>query len=113
MKLAIYSIRDNKAEAYLRPFFERTNDTAIRAVKTAMQTDFGYPEDYALYSIGIFDDNNGQLETWPPEHITNLINLRDLEVSRTEAMMGKDYPDQKGNGEHRRPHAFQTPHGGE
>lgn len=88
MKLNIYAIRDTKAEAFMQPFFERTNETATRAVQTATEKDGNfrtYAEDYSLWLIGNFNDNNGKIspET-APIHLSNLVDIRD----RTEA--GRD-----------------------
>jgi len=112
MKIRLYTIRDGKAEAYLQPFFERTDGTAIRAIKKAVKNDGNFKnhaEDYSLWSIGVYDDTNGAIESWVPMHIANLIDVRDNELteagkgdqreagatlSRTEAMMGKDFPSQ-------------------
>lgn len=113
MKLRIYTIRDNKAEAYNRPFFERTDLTAIRAVKKSLTQDDTYQvyaEDYALYYLGTFDDSNGQIDHQVPLHLVNLIDLRDQQEPTREftqpvvhghGQPAKDkyeYRDSKGNG---------------
>lgn len=108
MKTQIYAIRDTKAEAFLKPFFERTNGTASRAVQEATKNDenFGrHAEDYSLWHIGSFDDSNGKITSHVPLHLANLIDLRDFkdaergttqpEITRTETIMGKDFPDIK------------------
>lgn len=121
MKQKIYTIRDAKAEAYLKPFFERNNGTAVRAIEAAIQQDKNfnaYAEDYSLYLIGEYDDTTGRIDSHIPLHVEALIDIRDrlqrhaeaeyqkqhtLETSeasrireegpsRTELMMGKDFP---------------------
>lgn len=63
--MKVFSIYDSKAEAFLRPFFERTAQTAIRAFAAAVndpETDFGrYPADYTLFEIARWDEANGQI----------------------------------------------------
>lgn len=81
VKSKIFAIRDSKAQAYLQPFFERTNETAMRAIETAIMSPDGnfnkYAEDYALYSIGEFDDNTAAIEGWIPIHLAELNDVRD------------------------------------
>lgn len=87
MILRIYTIRDNLALAYNRPFFERTDQTAKRALKQAIKQDENYrehTEDYALYSIGTFDDNTAAIESWPAVHLCNLIDLKDTDAFAPE-----------------------------
>ncbi len=86
----IYAVRDTKAEAFLKPFFERTNQTATRAVMQATKEDGNfrdYAEDYSLWLIGKFNDNNGKIEAeTAPIHLANLVDIRD----GTEAGRGDD-----------------------
>lgn len=86
MKLRIFAIRDTKAEAYLPPFFERTNETAIRAVQKATTEDPNfqtYAEDYSLWELGTFNDSNGIIDARKaPVHLANLVDIRD----QTEAV---------------------------
>lgn len=63
MQLKMYSIYDQKVEAYLNPMFFRSNGEALRAFMdevgrqdSAMNA---HPEDYVLYFIGVWDDDNG------------------------------------------------------
>ena len=61
----IYSIHDNKAEAYLPPFFLHNKNMAIRSFADCCQ-DEGHafnrhPEDYSLWEIGEFDDQTGEI----------------------------------------------------
>ena len=61
MKLKIYTIYDQKAEAYLPPFYMQNNQMAVRALSDSVNNEehqFGkYPEDYTLYTLGEFDDS--------------------------------------------------------
>lgn len=80
VKLNIYAVRDTKAEAFLLPFFERTNDTALRVVEKAIESDANfnaYAEDYSLWLLGEWNDNNGCVKGEVPLHLANLIDIRD------------------------------------
>lgn len=63
--IIIFSIYDSKAEAYLQPFFGKTNATAIRQFQDAVQksdTQFNqHAGDYTLFAIGEFDENSGSI----------------------------------------------------
>lgn len=65
MKLTAYCIYDTAAGAYMRPFFLQSDAQAIRAFKDiALDANHEvgkHPEDYALFRVGIFDDNSGEL----------------------------------------------------
>jgi hypothetical protein len=70
MILRMYTIQDSVAKVYNTPFFCKTDGEALRNFKDLAndrQTTVGqHPEDYALYSIGAFDQNEG--EVVPIEH---------------------------------------------
>lgn len=60
MKLAIFSVFDIKAAAYLRPFYSLTAGTAAREFLSELsnpESNFArYPEDFHLVELGEFDD---------------------------------------------------------
>lgn len=66
MKMLAFSIYDDKAQVYSRPFYAITIGEAIRTFTDAVnQKDSPYnrhPDDYTLYSVGSFDDALGELE---------------------------------------------------
>lgn len=66
MKLNIYSIYDEKAEAYNTPQYLRHKGEAIRMLQTTLDNKetmiSKYPKDYSLYCLGTFDDNKGEIE---------------------------------------------------
>jgi len=68
----IYSINDNKAQAYLPPFFLHNKNIAIRhfadCVKDKNHQFAKNPEDYSLWEIGEFDDNTGEIKYYSPHH---------------------------------------------
>jgi hypothetical protein len=63
MKLIACSVRDEKVEAFLPPFFVRSKGEAIRSFQSAVDN----PEhafsknlsDFVLYEVGAFDDVAG------------------------------------------------------
>lgn len=62
----IFTIYDEKSEAYLQPFFLDTNGQAVRAITDCVNDpnhQFSkHTSDYTLFSLGTFDDSTGQLE---------------------------------------------------
>jgi len=63
MEIKIYSIFDNKAEAFMLPFFMHRDAEAMRAIATTAMDEqssiYHHPLDYTLYRIGVFDNTNG------------------------------------------------------
>lgn len=76
----IYSIRDNKAEAFLQPFFSKNHATAIRAVEEAVADpshQFAkHASDYAVYHLGFFQEDTGQILPEAPKHLVNTIDFK-------------------------------------
>lgn len=74
MILKIFSVFDNKAEAFARPFFVNTTGAAVRAFSDeANRADSDlckHPQDFGLFELGEFDDATG-LFTMPqaPKHL--------------------------------------------
>lgn len=73
MILKIFTVRDAKANAFLPPWCIANRAMAIREFETAVndpKSNLGkYPEDYALYECGAFDDNVGQIEVAEPRFV--------------------------------------------
>lgn len=76
MQLSMYSILDIKSGVYSKPFIALNHAVAARTVSAAMQhqdTDLSaHPQDYDLYCIGSFDDQEGILTPQTREHVTSL-----------------------------------------
>ncbi len=86
MKLNIYSIYDTASGLYSRPFFDQSDAAAKRAFQDLV-IDKGHPvgkhpEDYALFRIGIFDDNNAKIMAEDRDCLTNALEL--LAVCRAD-----------------------------
>lgn len=65
MSNGMYTVYDIKAEAYLAPFFARTDGEAVRMILSALedpQTMLAkYPLDYKLVKIGSWDNQTGKV----------------------------------------------------
>lgn len=67
MRMLIVCVRDAKAELFNRPFYVHQEGQAIRAFSDEVNRQenenqlYNHPGDFALYSIGYFDDNEGKL----------------------------------------------------
>lgn len=73
MKLNIYALFDSKALAFQRPFFVQTDGVAKRAIFESAQDRNSelhkYPTDYALFYIGEYDDQTGELIGMGPRNL--------------------------------------------
>lgn len=65
MRLKVYSVFDDKAGAFARPFFLQNDALAIRSFSDAIadkSTGLSiHASDYKLYNLGEFDDVSGEL----------------------------------------------------
>lgn len=70
MMFKIVCVYDLKTESYSPPFFVRAHGHAVRSftdeVNNAESQLNKHPEDYALYSVGEFDDTSGVVNGSPP-----------------------------------------------
>uniref|UniRef100_A0AAU8AX40 Nonstructural protein n=2 Tax=unclassified Microvirus TaxID=338099 RepID=A0AAU8AX40_9VIRU len=68
MKLKIYAIRDLKT-CFMTPVVEMNDPSAVRnfehAVLEGNSLMHSHPGDYALYALGTYDNETGNLECWP------------------------------------------------
>lgn len=66
MDLNIYTIWDQKADAYLNPFFLPNDALALRTFKDCTNDDnhaFGKnPDDYTLFNLGSFNTTTGKFD---------------------------------------------------
>ena len=80
MKKILCSIRDLAGETSWDPFTTETDATAVRTFQTICNNGQAlpaqYPEDYALYKIGQFDPETGELvAVEPPVKLVNATAL--------------------------------------
>ncbi len=68
MKLLAFSVHDSKVEAFVKPFFDVTRGSAIRAFSDAVNEEDSafhrHAEDYTLFHVGSFDQELGVFEVF-------------------------------------------------
>ena len=66
MTLVALSIFDIKADYFSPPFFARSRNEGVRtfieAGRDSQSRLSQYPEDFVLYQVGVFNDNDGRYE---------------------------------------------------
>lgn len=80
MKNNIYSVFDSKAQAYGQPFHAPNDAVALRMFGGAVN-DPGtqlnqYPEDFALYCLGAWDDQDAKYELHNPRAVTTALAIK-------------------------------------
>lgn len=79
MKHTIHAVYDEKAKAYLPPFFLPNEAMAIRVFSDCVNSDdhqFGkHPSDYTLFSFGYFDIDTGEFELADPRKTRNGVEV--------------------------------------
>jgi len=74
--LLMFSVRDAKADAFMRPFFAQSEGIAVRGFTDEVNregSELGkHPEDYALFKVGEFLEDEGMVTplTQPVQMIT-------------------------------------------
>lgn len=70
MKKKMFSVWDEKAGAFLQPFFALTKDMAMRGFAMALEQAGSemcrFPGDFTLFELGEFDDSDGSVKSSPP-----------------------------------------------
>lgn len=79
--MQIFSIRDSKAGIFNQPFFQLTPEAAIRHLHRMTRDDQSmichFPEDYDLYHVGKYDEQNGVIVPLDsPQHIAKAIHFK-------------------------------------
>lgn len=77
----VMSIRDAKTEIFSQPMFFVTKGVALRAFMDEVQrpnSDVSkHPEDFSLWSLGVFDDQRGEFMGLPaPERLALAIDFK-------------------------------------
>lgn len=78
MQLKIYSIRDSKSEVFNTPFYKSTHGEAERDFRSAVTDEKTtlnkYPEDFDLYFLGEYNDNDGKFQSLEtPQHVIKAV----------------------------------------
>ena len=88
MLLAIFSIYDQKADAYAQPFFCANANVAQRSVMQAMHPDsqlYVHATDFVLFKIGEYDDSTGKIT--PTEFPENIATMQAIKAQMTDEML--------------------------
>lgn len=84
MKQKVFSVFDDKAKAYMLPFFQPEKGMAVRMFSDAVndpQSLFGkHPEDFTLFFVGEFDLETGEvIAKVPHETMIGGLQVRKVE----------------------------------
>nr|UXQ88051.1 MAG: nonstructural protein [Microvirus sp.] len=94
MNQNIYTVYDQKARAYLTPFFMPEDGMAIRTFSDCVNSKdhhFGkHPSDYTLYKMGVYDDNSADLLAIPLQSLGNGVEF--VEIPPPEPLNGQKTP---------------------
>lgn len=89
MKLNTYTIYDTASGAYSRPFFAKSDGEAQRSfqdIANDKEHPIGaHPEDYSLFRIGIFDDQNAKIISENPECLSTALEMVALAKNKPSA----------------------------
>lgn len=84
MIVKAFSVYDEKAAAFMPPFFMTTAGQAVRAFSDAVtgkDSDLArHPEDYSLYVVGEFNQGTGALEALIPSCIITGIAAKEGDI---------------------------------
>lgn len=74
--LKVYSLRDVRTEAFMRPMFVQNQKVIERVMEDGLRDESSnlsrHPEDYQLYYLGEFDEDTGKIDSVPPEFLFNV-----------------------------------------
>lgn len=83
----LYSIRDIKS-TYMQVLTDHNDATAIRGFKQAVMVPDSimalHPTDFALYRVGSFDADTGEIQSQTPELLCDAAQFVRKEVSKDE-----------------------------
>lgn len=72
MEMIVVSVKDSAANAFMRPFFVPSTAVAIRSFtdeinrKSEDNPMYAHSEDYELYDLGEFNEDDGSFDTHMP-----------------------------------------------
>lgn len=84
MKLGLYSIYDNIAEVFNKPFTEINDNSATRSFVESLN-DRNNKTDYDLYRVGEFNDSNGELVSNKATKVYSGFDIKNKVVDIKEA----------------------------
>lgn len=99
----LYTVYDEKADAFLPPFFVPTHGLALRAFKDCVNSkdhQFGkHPADYSLFYLGDWDDDTCEFTIVPRKALGNGVEFinRDLPADLKDPLNDDQTPPINGN----------------
>lgn len=86
--LKIYSVQDKESNTFIAPFSMQTNRDAIEGFRVVIndeKTNYNkFPQDFALYYLGEFDEREGTYKNMTKEKIAEAIDLKALNENKEE-----------------------------
>jgi hypothetical protein len=81
MILNVYTVRDDKAQAYFNPFFMQNDSLAVRAMTDCVSDpshQFAkHTADFSLWKLGEYDDTSAKFDLLAsPQQMLNLVELK-------------------------------------
>lgn len=93
MKIKVFSVYDSKVSIFGQPFFDQYEQSAIRNFSDAVNDSSNpnnmwnkHPEDYSLFQIGEFDNENGKIDSLLPKNLINASAVRSLQTVEPEVI---------------------------
>lgn len=83
MKLNLYSIYDNVAKVFNKPFVALNDGDAMRTFGQAIQS-IPHKNDYVLYALGSYTDHDGVIVPMEPVRILSGFDVDTLPASLRE-----------------------------
>lgn len=77
----IYAVKDLATQAFGNPFVTKAQGEALRSFMDEVNADPAqsqiakHPEDYELYKLGDYDDENGQINAIEPQLVSRAKDL--------------------------------------
>jgi hypothetical protein len=95
MKLHIYSVYDQCADAFIQPFFIHNDGLAIRLFQDNVNSKDDnniskHPEQFQLYKLAFYDDNTGKIEPLDaPRILANGLDIKNPSENQLELDIDK------------------------
>jgi activator of HSP90 ATPase len=83
MLINVYTIRDEKVSAYLRPFLAPTHELMRRSIASVLMDGehemAKFPRDFTIYEVGVFDDQTGLVNSHTvPKLVNSVESIRQM-----------------------------------
>lgn len=94
--MIMFGIYDLKGEYFFAPFFERSEETAIRVLSVQFAEDSflaKYPEDFVLYKLAKFDAQSGAVTECEKIRVCRIDEIYNQVKKRDYYSIPKDKPE--------------------